>query len=339
MSHVHFPDRHKYALIVTGNPGFAPSRKGGIELPPNYVVSNHPPFDIPKSWIDTLGEIQLERIRSSRLFIAAVQPSEHPHVLDDESEILRAAAHRLYFSALILVGAVQHAPGFCCTGGVQNGRVEIRQSSTYPMVHRTLGAPHGLLTVGLAKRAARMSAVIARIGRDEFSRTWRVTHALYQGLRENQLGERLHQFVRCVEGFIKPKQGQTRQQFKQRTRLFLGPGQGELAGILFDIRSAVEHLHGPLGAVPFKREAEKHEYLARYTWVAELTARHCLIRLLETPDLMAHFQTDEALDRFWTELTDTDRRALWGDPIDLKAASAAWRKDEFDKAWAGRESS
>lgn len=38
----------------------------------------------------------------------------------------------------------------------------------------------------------------------------------------------------------------------QDTKLMIayqGPGQGELAGILFDIRSAVEHLHGPLGAV------------------------------------------------------------------------------------------
>ena len=339
MNHVYFPDRHKYALVVVGNPGFDPSNEGGVELPPNYVVSNHPLFEIPDSWSDTLGDIQLSRIRSSRLFIAAVQPSEHPKVLDDESELLRSAAHRLYFSALILVGAVHHGPGFWCTGGVENDRVDIRQSGTYPPVNRTIGAPLGVLTIGQARRAAHMSKVIARIGRDELSRTWRVTHALYQGLRESQLGERLHQFVRCIEGFIKPEAGKTRRQFKLRTRLFVGHGHGELVGILFDIRSAVEHLHGPLGAVPFKKEKEKHEYLARYTWIAELIARHCLTRLMETPELFAHFQTDDALEHFWTDTSEAERRDLWGEPLDVKAGSAAWRREEFERAWSERESS
>ena len=45
------------------------------------------------------------------------------------------------------------------------------------------------------------------------------------------------------DGLILPDTGKTKQQFKSRTELFIGPSHHELMGDIYDVRSAVEHLH------------------------------------------------------------------------------------------------
>jgi len=334
MSHTYLPNGYKFAMIALGNPGFEGGRGQAVEIPPRFVVSSHLPFEIPKSWKNSLGEIALSRVQSSRLFLTALQASRDPLVLDEESEDLKDAAYRLYFSILVSVGAISHQEAFWCTGGVHSKGADIRQSGSYPLVFRTAGAPLGLLNNSRIRRAARLAEALSEVrGTTEFSRSWRVTHAFYLGLRERQPGERLHQFVRCVEGFIKPAKGQTRDQFKHRSRLFLGDGNGELAGILFDIRSAVEHLHGPMAAVPFKTEKKQTEYLLRYAWVSEGLARYCLVRLLESKELWPFFRSDDKLERFWDDLSDDERRDLWGSPLDVRGLSAAFEIKDFEKRW------
>ena len=45
--------------------------------------------------------------------------------------------------------------------------------------------------------------------------------------------------ARCIDGLILPDTGKTKQQFKSRTELFIGPRHHELMGDIYDLRSAV----------------------------------------------------------------------------------------------------
>ena len=156
-------------------------------------------------------------------------------------------------------------------------------------------------------------------GPGEHSRTWRIVHAFYEGLKANEPGIRVHQFVRCVEGFVLPEAGKTRRQLVHRTKLFVGPGHESLVGHLFDIRSAVEHLHGPLSTIPGGNDIERGLVLLRRAYEAEVLARYCVHRLFSSLALWPHFRGDAALANFWT-LSDTKRQNLWGNTLDFKTA-------------------
>lgn len=76
--------------------------------------------------------------------------------------------------------------------------------------------------------------------------TWRLFRGLhiYTEARANgDILERLHQYSRCIDGLILPNAGETKRQFKSRTELFIGPRHHDMMGEIYDIRSAVEHLH------------------------------------------------------------------------------------------------
>ena len=67
---------------------------------------------------------------------------------------------------------------------------------------------------------------------------------VYTEARTNrEIVDRLHQYSRCIDGLILPDAGKTKQQFRSRTELFIGSGHHDLMGEIYDVRSAVEHLH------------------------------------------------------------------------------------------------
>jgi hypothetical protein len=130
--------------------------------------------------------------------------------------------------------------------------------------------------------------------------------------------DRLHQFVRCMEGLILPDQGSTRSQFVHRAQTFALANEAATValGQIYDIRSKVEHLHYPLSLIPGNTVKEKEDLLYRRVRQADALARFAVRHVLESEALTEAFKTDENIDAFWHQ-PDGDRVARWGDRLDL----------------------
>jgi hypothetical protein len=150
-------------------------------------------------------------------------------------------------------------------------------------------------------------------------RFFRVLH-LYQETRTaRDILERLHQYSRCIDGLILPSVGETKRQFKSRTELFIGPRHHDLMGEIYDVRSAVEHLHENRYLECFNREVRLD--ILKKEAIVEHIARTSINRIVENPALWPHFANTTSLAAFWS-LTQTEREKIWGEPIDPMAPLA-----------------
>ena len=90
-------------------------------------------------------------------------------------------------------------------------------------------------------------------------------------------------------------------------------------GEIYDVRSAVEHLHENRYLEGFNREMRLD--LLKKEAIVEYIARTSISRIIENPALWAHFANTTSLGTFWS-LPDTERKKIWGEPIDPMAALA-----------------
>ena len=113
-----------------------------------------------------------------------------------------------------------------------------------------------------------------------------------------------------------PTAGRTKKQFKSRTELFVGPRQQMTMDLIFELRSAAEHLHRPFELVQGssrRRRIEEYVTLAIFT---ETIARECFKRVLNSRELLGSFKNDESARSFWAKDREV-REAMWGPPVDL----------------------
>ena len=87
----------------------------------------------------------------------------------------------------------------------------------------------------------------------------------------------------------------------------------DLMGEIYDVRSAVEHLHENRYLGEFDRNIRLD--LLKKEAVIEHIARTSISRIIDNKALWPHFANTTALGAFWS-LSEIDRRAQWGDPID-----------------------
>ena len=141
---------------------------------------------------------------------------------------------------------------------------------------------------------------------------WRFFRTLHIYVKPRAIDEpldRIHQYCRCIEGQVLPAIGKTKQQFKSRTELFIGPGHHDLMGALYDIRSHVEHLHENRYLEPFDRDVRLD--LVKKEAIVEYIARMALARIISQDALWPHFGNTAALEKFWA-LSPDERRKNWG---------------------------
>lgn len=296
----------------------------------DVVVHRRLPIPFSQFWVDNLGHLRVNELKQGDLFILAQDHAKAPDILDAENQQLLKRVWRFYFALLVATPYISHQRGMKVTGADAGDGANIRQVQEISSVHFTFGSPKQDLGLEHLNCAATIADAIDRLsGGGEHSRFWRITHAFYDAVRAQEPGQRIHQFVRCVEGFILPSPGRTERQFVSRTELFVGPRHHDTMRNLFEIRSAVEHLHGPLSAITAATERERRLVLLLRACEAEALARHCLRRLLMTPPLEEWFEDDTRLADFW-KLSEADRRALWGPLLDFQAASDAFSSRYID---------
>ena len=83
-------------------------------------------------------------------------------------------------------------------------------------------------------------------------------------------------------------------------------------GDIYDVRSAVEHLHDNRYLEGFVRATRLD--LVKKEAVTEHIGRMALARIIGDPSLWPHFANTASLASFWA-LPAVDRRRIWGDPI------------------------
>jgi hypothetical protein len=192
------------------------------------------------------------------------------------------------------------------TGIRRDGEIDVRQQRDFdppvPCIFRPyppVFASHILLAAQLGTRLSALPKARVAGGHWRLFRTLNV----YTDARTNDdILHRLHQYSRCIDGLILPDIGKTKQQFKSRTELFIGPSQHDIMGDIYDIRSAVEHLHENRYMDGFDR-AVRLDLLQKEA-VVEYIARSALSRVIGDENLWPHFANTTALAQFWKYIHD-----------------------------------
>jgi hypothetical protein len=288
---------------------------------PRLSVVNGPQFQVPSHWKEWLGTIRAEEVEGANLFLLSKIKSERPDVLDGENKSLQHLVSLFYVGLLLATPfSTAHKP-VVLTGSRRNGEVDIRQQGEFEIPIPCEFRPYPALTAEDIETGARIADKIRRIGEATLpGGHWRLFRVLrlYQKTRTaRDILERLHQYSRCIDGLILPIAGETKRQFKSRTELFIGPHHHDLMGEIYDVRSAVEHLHENRYLEGFDREVRLD--LLKKEAIVEYIARTSISRIIENPTLWSHFANTASLGAFWS-LPGTEKKKIWGDFIDPFAA-------------------
>ena len=243
----------------------------------------------------------------------------------------------LFYLGLLLASpfSTVHKP-VVLSGSRRNGEIDIRQQGEFEIPVPCEFRPYLTLTAENIETGARIGGKIKAMeeaplpsGHWRFSR---VLHLYRETRTTRDILERLHQYSRCIDGLILPSVGETKRQFKSRTELFIGPRHHDLMGEIYDVRSAVEHLHENRYLEDFNRKVRLD--LLKKEAIVEYIARTSISRIIENPTLWPHFANTTSLGAFWS-LADTEKRKLWGDSIDPLAAIAEFDPKYIDNSALG----
>jgi hypothetical protein len=213
------------------------------------------------------------------------------------------------------------------SGSCRDGEAGLRQIQDLDVPIPNDFRPYPDVTPENFREAAAIAGQLERLmATRQGSNRWRFNRVLqlYAQTRTEQDNlERIHQYTRCIDGFVTTGPGQARKDFKNRTELFIGPRHQVLMGEIYDVRSSVEHLHEDRYLDSLARETQVD--LTKKEAIVEHIARTALARIAHNESLWQHFTNKAALARFWAK-TAAERQAIWGDPIDPMDALA-----EFDE--------
>ena len=314
------PAGHKYAVLAVRVDNLVPSGELHRHDVGDLRVLLEAPLDLSSQWQEWLGTFRAREVADANLYLITTTRSEAPGSLDHENLALTKALDRFYRALLMTVPYIGHPQATMMTGVRAGYALDVRRVETFAGVYCAPGCHGAELGRSDLRDALHVAAGIKALqGGGEHSRVWRVINAFYAGLKAPRAGERVHEFMRCIEGFVFPAIGKTRKQVVHRSSLFVDPPQAGAVGLLFDIRSSVEHLHGPFAETSGADLNQNNVALAERAYEAEVIARHCLRTLFSRARLWPHFKDDDTLGSFWAG-DETERRSLWGPALDWAGA-------------------
>ena len=272
-------DDEKYALIAL-DVEVADDGVFGVMSEDLWILPDRG-FDFPDHWKEWLGCIRIEELEGCNFFLLTKKASKPPAVLDGENIALRKKIWSFYVGMLLASSiAPAHAP-VLITGARQTGETDIRQQQIFDTPIPSIVRHCQAITSAEAREALHLAQQLERLGEIPGSK-WRLNRVLSLYIEARSIRDildRLHQYCRCVEGLILPKIGNTRKQFKSRTELFIGPSHHDLMGEIYDVRSAVEHLHENKYLESFDRNMRLE--ILRMEAVIEYIAAHGARRLIQ----------------------------------------------------------
>lgn len=306
-------DGEKFALMGLNLKleGYLPSD----ELAPGYSVLVDEQFQIPAHWREWLGTIRAEELDNCNLYLLSKQRSAYVSVLDAENQALQQRVWHFYIGLLLASPfALAHKP-ILLTGACRGKEIDLRQHQDHDPPIPKIWRPYPAVVPDNVRRAAKLGRNLETLAANRSpGGHWRLFRTLrvYTDARTiPDIVDRIHQYCRCIDGLILPDAGNTKKQFKSRRELFIGPNHHDLMGELYDIRSAVEHLHENRYLENFDRGLRLE--LTKKEAIAEFIARSALAHVIERDSLWLHFSNTPALKNF-REKAPKVRKEIWGDP-------------------------
>lgn len=315
---INFQPNNKFAIIAINNIAVKDTIHDPIFLCSNFIASQKWDASLNEKWIEALGSLKINQISKASLYVACTKESNNPNIFDAENQELLYRVGKFHHAMLIVVPGAIRGTSIRLSGANVDGYVSIRHVETYRQPIWVPGTPVSVINEQTLRSIAILANQIETF--EKACRGLRVKKALMCFLEGTFLefaDAKLHQYVRCIEGFILPEKGKTKKQFKSRTELFVGLGHHELMGELYNIRSCAEHLNNTLSVIHGKSEADRIKTLYRLCYCAESLAAYCLRRFFEHSQLWKYFDNDESIKEFW-KLNDKQRQELWGESIDLQ---------------------
>ena len=308
-------DNEKYALVGL-NVNIEKHQPSG-EIAPNFSVLSGTTFNLPPHWQEWLGSIRAGQIENCNLFLLSKLASLTPDVLDAENKTLQERVYRFYVGLLLASTFAPADRPVALTGSRRDGEIDLRQQTDFESPVPCLFRQYPPVRAEEIQLAAQLGEnFVSLVTTPAPGGHWRLFRSLhiYTEARSTQdILDRLHQYCRCIDGLILPEAGKTKRQFKNRTELFIGPRHHDMMGEIYDIRSAVEHLHENRYLESFDRATRLD--LVKKEAIVEHIARTALVRIMSDNTLWPHFANTSALAEFWA-LEMVERQRIWGDPID-----------------------
>jgi hypothetical protein len=229
--------REKYAVIVIPDVLVDRDLPSDGKLADDLWFSRQPPFHFSRTWVEWIGNVRANALKKASLSLVSKGPSIKPDVLDDENEHHKRRAGSLYWSLILSDFFSCYNPPFSIMGAVRDEDLEnVRSVGQFPQPHAISWIIQKPIDLQRLERAAEYSTTIPDFqGSNRFDRFGRIMRAFYDGIISHHPPDSLHQFVRCVDGFVYSDIGRSKRQFKSRTELFLGHGFHDLTEELYEI--------------------------------------------------------------------------------------------------------
>ncbi len=287
------------------------------------------PFKVTDWWREQLGTLQSEEIESSDLYLITTLSSGSLEILDAENNDLIDKCRNLFYAFLLSGHTCTESDPKLVTGSMKENEATFRSISDFE--HPTCIS--GIRIPSIDENRMELTASLYRglksviYDRKIKGRVIRAINCYLDGIKSSHVYEKIMNCIRTMEAFLLPEIGKTERQFKSRTELFIGPGKQELVGLIYKVRSAIEHLHNPLDIIDGSTVKEKFIGLLEVGVIAESIARYCVNRLLLKPDTWDHFATDDSIRAFWRK-TNKERQAIWGDKMDISTTLAGFDRSQ-----------
>lgn len=317
----------KYAVIALHTVVPHPREQLSLQVDDRLWATIRFPIPLTEQWEKLLGDVHVTALGRCNLFFLATHPSTQPAIFDAKNQDPSATVDRLY-QMLLFTGSIHlfERPGRL-TGAHRGDYIDTSQISEISPPCWFDGVAPTSVHWPEINRANTLRKLITEMEQSgAYKRFFRILQIHYHALLSQIPEERLHDFCRCIEGFIFPDTGKTTRQFRSRTTLFVGHEHADYMRRLYEIRSLIEHLQ-PLTFSDWPPAKEKCQLIIQEgALAAEAISRYCIERLITTRLLWNHFIDDNALASFWA-LTEAERRVAWGQALSLSTV-----RQSFDPA-------
>ena len=287
-------------------------------------VSVHPrcPIELEDHWRTWLGTFQAETLTGANLVFTVQIESATPTILDAETKQLNEHLLALRVG-LFLHGIPEYKNNLIALGGIDNeGVSNVRRIEIPARAFRHSCGRRPTITAESLASTSTCANHILELHRNQGThrRVRAGFRACTRGMEEPAVEERLHQFVRAIDGLTMLLPGEGRRIFAQRARLFAaGASMANVLVQLYQLRNAQEHLNDFRADLGDLTEAEMLRLGSQRAYQAEQVALEAYRRLFTTPALLARLESDANIGAFWA-LDDNARRIEWGAACDLDAA-------------------
>lgn len=312
---------HKFALLALPIRNLAASL-GATRLTGGLELIRQSPLAMPEQWRRWIGELGEKAVSGTAAYLLLSRPSVRPDVLDGENQALMQAVCYFWDSLLMVETPCCGEPQLL-SGANVNGEIKVRslRKLCTPVRHAYSQATRlrQLAPPDFAQASTVYKKLHTLAGSSAHQRFQRALSAFFEGIHESRHDRRLHQFCRCIDGIICSRKGKGLADFQNRTALFIGVGHENVTGEIYQMRGAVEHLRpATTEAVGCNDEVSKRRRVIERAVQAEIIARHCVIRIMSSDNLLDRYKTDDEIDTLWS-LAQPEQKTVWGDALDFNA--------------------